>query len=89
MEQSNKLLVTDENGLEKEMEIMFTFDYNEKSYVVYFDPNDTNQEVAVYASVYDSSGNLYPVESEEEWDVIDQMVESFTSDDEEEKDDVQ
>jgi len=89
MEQSNKLLVTDENGLEKEMEIMFTFDYNEKSYVVYFDSNDTNQEVAVYASVYDSSGNLYPVESEEEWDVIDQMVESFTSDDEEEKDDVQ
>jgi len=81
--ETNKLIVTNEEGKEVEMEIMFTFNYNKKDFVVYFDPNDPDEDTDVFASIYDENGNLYPIESDEEWDVVDQMVASFIDDNEE------
>lgn len=74
---SNSLYVTDENGNEKRMEILFTFedDSRKKNYVVFFDPEADNDEV--YASVYDEEGNLLPVETDEEWQMIEEVIGAF------------
>ncbi len=80
IEESKRLLVVDEFGKEIEMEILFTFSENSKNYVVYFDPKEESEEMTLYASVYDEEGHLYPVETDEEWNLIDEVVGSFMED---------
>ncbi|MBQ9037407.1 MAG: DUF1292 domain-containing protein [Erysipelotrichaceae bacterium] len=74
---SNKLFVTLDNGEEKEMEILFTVDLDQfgKSYVLFFDPEDP--EATVYAMSYDEDGNLNAIESDEEWGVIEEVLEGY------------
>lgn len=78
----NKLIVVDDEGREIEMEIMFTFSENNKNYVVYFDPSDEDENTELYVSIYDDEGNLFPVETDEEWDMIDEVVGAFIEDQE-------
>ena len=79
---SNSLYVTDELGNEKRMEILFTFEDEEhgKKYVVFADPDVESEEV--FASAYDDAGNLLPVESDEEWAMIDEVILAFQEDEE-------
>ena len=79
---SNSLYVTDELGNEKRMEILFTFEDEEhgKKYVVFADPDVESEEV--FASAYDDAGNLLPVESDEEWAMIEEVILAFQEDEE-------
>lgn len=70
----NSIFITDENGKEVEMKIYLTFDANDKQYVVVY--NETNQD-ELYPFVYDNDGNLFAVESQEELDMIDEVVEAY------------
>ncbi|MBQ3385445.1 MAG: DUF1292 domain-containing protein [Erysipelotrichaceae bacterium] len=74
---TNTLFVTTDDGQEKQMEILFTFDSDEfgKSYVLFFDPKD--EEGIVYTMSYDEEGNLYQVETEAEWEMISEVFEGF------------
>ncbi|MBE6115631.1 MAG: DUF1292 domain-containing protein [Erysipelotrichaceae bacterium] len=74
---TNTLFVTTEDGQEKQMEILFTFDSDEygKSYVLFYDPAD--EEGTVYTMSYDDKGNLYQVESEAEWEMINEVFEVY------------
>ena len=74
---TNKLFVTTDDGQEKEMEILFTFDSDEygKSYVLFLDPLD--REGTVYAMSYDDRGNLNQVETDEEWEMIEEVFEGY------------
>lgn len=74
---TNKLFVTTDDGQEKEMEILFTFDSDEygKSYVLFFDPQD--REGTVFVMSYDDDGNLNQVETEEEWAMIEEVFEGY------------
>ncbi len=74
---SNTMFVKDEDGKEVEMEILFTFENEElkKQYVVFSDPNDENGEV--FASCYDDEGNLYPIETDEEWEMVEEVLGAF------------
>jgi uncharacterized protein YrzB (UPF0473 family) len=47
MTESNKMIIKDANGQEKEMEILFTFESDElnREYVVFTDPTDESGEV--------------------------------------------
>lgn len=81
--EDKRLLVVDEEGNETEMEIMFTFNHNNKDFVVYFNPAQEGEEIDVFSSIYDEYGNLYPIESDEDWDVVDQMINAFTSEEDE------
>ncbi len=80
MLESNTLYVHDEDGKEMEMEILFTFENEEKQrkYVVFSDPQDEIGEV--YASAYDEAGNLLPIESEEEWAMVEEVLGAFSED---------
>jgi len=79
------IIVTDENGVELTMEILFTFedDINHKNYVLYYDSADESGEV--FASVYDEAGNLIQVTTEEEWAMIEEVFEAFNIEHEDEE----
>ncbi len=74
------LRVIDEAGNEKDFEIVLTFKSDEtgKSYVVYKEPGDSDE---VFAASYDESnedgGDLKPIESDEEWDMIEEVLNTF------------
>ena len=61
----NSIFITDDDGKEIEMKIYFTFDANDKQYVI------------VYEEGYDDEGNIYPVEDEEEMEMIDEIVSGY------------
>lgn len=88
------ITVVDENGNEQLYEVLFTFDSEEfnKSYVLYFPvgaEEDENEEIEIHASSYIQSdegeeGNLQPIETDEEWDMIEEMLNTFLDEEEEE-----
>lgn len=80
MEDNKRLVVVDDNGNEIEMEILFTFenDSQTKKYVLYTNPLD--EEGQVFASRYDEEGNLFPVETEEEWAMIEEVFGAYSND---------
>ena len=81
METSKSLFsLKNDLGEEKTYEMLFTFDSDvtKKSYMVYTDHYmDKDGKERVYASIYDPSGNdqnIYPIESEAEWDIIENIL---------------
>ena len=79
MEEELTFTLINDEGQEIECEILFTFENaeNGKNYVVYTDNSlDENGDVCVFASVYDSDEDhtLLPIETEEEWALIDQIL---------------
>ena len=77
---TKNILVIDDQGNEKEFEVLFTFDHDEKQYVLYYDPS--LEEPEVFASIYDDDGNLFDVETPEEWDMIEEVFAAFTVEEE-------
>lgn len=77
--------VKDENGESKEMQILFTFmdERSEKNYVVFVDPNEEESD-EIFASGYTSDGNLIPIETDEEWEMVNEVLAAFQEDVEEE-----
>lgn len=76
MKNKNVITITNEDNKEIEYEVLFEY-YDEernKNYVGYTNNEmDEFDNVLVYASVFDPTGKdktLYPIETEEEWDII-------------------
>lgn len=70
----NTLFIVDEDGKEIEMNIYFTFDMNDKQYVVVYEKD--NQDT-LYSFTYDEQGNLYPVDNEEELSMIEEVIYAY------------
>lgn len=72
--------VKDEKGTLVECDILFTFasDETKKNYIVYTDRSvDDTGAIKVYANIYDTSGGtkeLFPIETEEEWNTIEAIL---------------
>lgn len=89
MEKENKLTYIDENGNEVLCEVLFTFnseDFN-KNYVLFYPvgSEDEDGNINVMAAAYTEGpdgnvGELTNVETDEEWDLIEEMLESFAED---------
>lgn len=88
MENDNKLIYIDEEGNEVLCEILFTFDSEEfqKSYVLFYPVGGENEEeVEVMAASYipkedGSVGELNEIETDEEWNLIEDTLDSFSDD---------
>ncbi|KKK33111.1 hypothetical protein WQ57_24540 [Mesobacillus campisalis] len=90
----NNITVVDENGNEQLCEVLFTFDSEEfgKSYVLYYPigaEEDEDEEIEIHASAFtptedNQDGELMPIETDEEWDMIEEMLETFLAEQEEE-----
>ena len=78
----NIFTLTSEDGETKEYEVILTIESPEfnKNYIVYTDYSlDENGNYKTYASIYDASGedlNLTPVTSSEEWEMIENVLNS-------------
>ncbi len=87
------LYVTDELGNELEAVIVMTFESEEfgKSYVVYRLKDDEKEEY--YAASFNpedgDEGQLLQIESDEEWDLVEEVLENFLEDEEENEEEME
>lgn len=95
---NEQITIVDENGNEQLCQILFSFPSEEfkKSYVLYYpigEEEDENGEILVHASAYipnedDEEGNegeLMPIETDEEWDLVEEMYNTFVEEQEDEE----
>lgn len=84
------ITVIDEEGTEELYEILFTFESEDfdKSYVLVFPAGaEEGQEVELSAFSYQEAeggleGTLNPIESDEEWEMIEEVLNTFISEEE-------
>lgn len=75
--------VTNDEGIEVECEVLFTFESEEtkKNYMVYTDnTTDESGNTKVYASIYnpeEKEPKLIPIETEKEWNIIEKILEQL------------
>ncbi len=83
MLQDNQMIVTDQDGNESVCEILFTHEHEGKNYVV-FEFVDTHE---VSAARYipgetEDEGSFEDIETDEEWDMLDKVLQSYYDDNE-------
>lgn len=85
MSESNTMIITDESGQEREVEILLTFEDENtgRSFVLFTDPQDS--EGNVYAYRYDEDGNLNEVSDESEWEMSQEVLGAFAQEDDEDE----
>lgn len=73
--------ITKEDGTVVKMKILFTFEstIHKKDYVLFYNPDDPSDE-NLYAYGFDEYGNLMEVETQEEWEEIQLVYESYLDD---------
>ena len=76
----NQMVVTDNEGKEHLMNILFTYENEERkaSYVFFYDSEDPNEEVVVMR--YLESGELEPIEDDEEYDEVEEVFNAWQDD---------
>ena len=67
------IYLTDEEGNEHQAQIILTFEYEEKNYVLLKEEGDES----VYAFTYDDEGNMYEVETDEELEYCEEVLDAF------------
>ena len=83
LDKSGKIIIKNDRNEEIECDVLFTFDNNDtnKSYIVYTDnTKDELGNVKVYANTFnedDEEGILGNIETEEEWNIIEQIFSSI------------
>lgn len=76
MLENNKMIITEDDGNQKEMEILFTFeDDEENNFVLVTDPED--EEGEVYPFLYNDDGELSPVEDPKQWEMVQEVFLAF------------
>lgn len=89
MNKNSVMTIKDEKNMEKEVEIICTFESEQtkKNYIVFTDhTTDESGAYKTYAYTYDKTGNnktLYPIETEEEWNTVDTILNKLTENKEE------
>ncbi|HLR08286.1 MAG TPA: DUF1292 domain-containing protein [Bacillota bacterium] len=89
LESKERIIIPDENGEEHLFEVLFTFDVDktEQSYIAVIPVEQKEaDEVEVYAFRYEETSkeddlSLFPIESDEEWDMVEEMLHTLTDDD--------
>ena len=76
----NQMVVTDAEGKEHLMNILFTYDNEERkaSYVFFYDSEDPNEDVIVMR--YTKDGELEPIEDDEEYDEVEEVYNAWAED---------
>lgn len=86
MEKENRLTFIDEDGNEVLCEILFTFESKEfnKNYVLFYPVGGDEDEIEVMAASYipteDGEGELQAIETAEEWQMIEEVLDQFSED---------
>ena len=67
----NKIFISDEDGNEYSLNIFFTFETDEKKYVIVYNEED---EESLYPFIYDDEGNLIEIEDEDEFNMVQEVL---------------
>lgn len=90
-EEKERIIIPDENGEEHLFEVLYKFDIDETetSYIALIPVEQKdNDEVEVYAFRYEENGDeaddiaLFPIETDEEWEIVEEMFETLSEEDE-------
>lgn len=75
-------LVTDDNGVEREMVIVYTFESNDNAYAVLLDRNDPEADGVIFFRIEEENDEAYlvSIEDEEEWNRVSQVYEEIIND---------
>lgn len=75
----NEIVIVDEDGVEVKYEILFTYENEDRGaqYVLYFDPQNPDE---VYAARYNDQHELMEIETDEEWDEVQEVLNTFEQD---------
>lgn len=90
MEQNeNKIIIVDEQGRERVCEILFTYQHpeTEKNYVVLYpidelDSDEEEMDLFAYSFIENENGDgeLFALETDEEYDMINEVIDQFYED---------
>lgn len=89
--ESDYITLVDDEGNESLYEILFTFeseDYNKKYVIIYpagtIDEEDVELQAYSYTEDEDgTSGDLQPIEDEKEWDMVEEVLNTFLEEEDE------
>ncbi|MCD8195062.1 MAG: DUF1292 domain-containing protein [Coprobacillus sp.] len=75
----DEITISDDEGNEVTFRIYFTYENEDRGakYVIFFDEED---EENLYAYRYDDDGNLYEIEDQEEFDEVEEVINTFQAD---------
>ncbi|AXX64208.1 MAG: DUF1292 domain-containing protein [Lactobacillus sp.] len=86
-----EIILSDDQGNEEAYRVLFTFDAEDygKSYVLMYRASDeTEDEIEIQAFSYTpdengdvTSGDLEPIQDEAEWDMVQEVLNTFSADD--------
>ena len=86
-DKKNYFTYIDSDGKKSECKILYTFELDKtgKNYIVYTDETtDENGQIRTYAATFDPSKDtcdLGPIETEEEWKIIEGILANLTKED--------
>ncbi|MDP5273290.1 DUF1292 domain-containing protein [Chengkuizengella axinellae] len=67
-EEEQSFIITDDQGIEYEMQVVYTFSVVDDQYAVLIDKNNPEGDGVIFKLVEeDGEGYLEPIESDEEW----------------------
>ncbi len=75
----NEMVIVDEDGVETKVEILFTYENEDRGaqYVLYYDPSCPEE---VYAAKYNDQHELIEIEDEEEWAEVEEVLNTYETD---------
>ncbi|HNX16080.1 MAG TPA: DUF1292 domain-containing protein [Bacilli bacterium] len=75
----NHIIITDSEGKEHIMEILFTYDHpvRKTSYVFFYDPEHPEEVIAMR---YNEEGELIEIEDDEEYEEVEEVFNAFNED---------
>lgn len=91
LDKNERIIIPDENNEEHLFEVLFTFDVDDtgQSYLAVVPTEQKDEdEVEVYAFRYEENGDddndlaLFPIESEEEWEIVEEMLHTLADEQE-------
>lgn len=91
LEAKERIVIPDEDGTEHLFETLFTFDVDDlgHSYIAVVPVEQIDdEEVEVYAFRYEVNDKdendltLFPIESDEEWEIVEEMLHTLADEDE-------
>ena len=88
MLEENQMIVTNADGDESVCEILFTHEHNGKNYVVFEFLDSHEVSAAMYvADENEDEGSFSDIETDEEWDMLDKVLQAYFDSEEDELED--
>jgi len=75
--EDNKITLITEEGKEELATILFTHEANDKNYVVFELEETGNISAAIYEELEDGEGKLIDIETVEEWEMLDEILDQY------------